>query len=154
MKIKSLKIRPIVSIVLLIIVTFFWKPSSVEGASVIRADKDIYNQGERIRVNFTNAPGNDSDWICIVPAGSPNDEAGDYKYMPKGLSQGILTFDSPSPGKYEVRAYYNYRRNGYVVSARYDFSVVGGVSSVESEMASPAKPRTGAEKMKPAERRQ
>ena len=56
MQIRSLKIRPIVSIGLLIIVTFFCRPSSVEGASFIRTDKDIYNQGEIIRVNFTNAP--------------------------------------------------------------------------------------------------
>jgi TolB-like protein len=70
------------------------------------------------------------------------------------LGQGVLTFDSPSPGKYEVRAYYNYSRNGYVVSGRYGFSVVGGVSSVASgEMASPAKPQpgTGADMIKPVE---
>ena len=101
----------------------FSQPSSVDGASVVRADKDIYNQGEVIRVHFTNAPGNDSDWMCIVPAGSPDTDAGDYKYMPRGLSQGFLTFDPRSPGQYEVRAYYNYRQNGYVVSGRYAFSV-------------------------------
>jgi hypothetical protein len=123
MRIRSLKIRPIVSIVLLIIVTSFCRPSSVEGASVVRTGKDTYNQGEPIRVNFTNAPGNDSDWICIVPAGSPDTDAGDYKYMPRGLGQGSLMFDPRSPGKYEVRTYYNYRRNGYVVSGRYAFSV-------------------------------
>src|SRR4030042_2975612 len=125
MQIRSLKIKPIVSIVLLIIVTFFCRPSSVEGASFIRTDKDIYNQGEIIRVNFTNAPGNDSDWICIVPVGSSDTDGGDYKYMPSGLRQGFLIFDPPSPGEYEVRAYYNYRRNGYVVSGRYAFSGVG-----------------------------
>ena len=48
MQIKNLKIIPIVSVVLLIIVSFFCKPSSVEGASVVWTDKDIYNQGEII----------------------------------------------------------------------------------------------------------
>lgn len=146
MQIKSLKIRPIASIALLIMVTFFFQPSPVRGAPIVNTDKDIYHSGERIKVNFTNAPGDGSDWICIVPVGSPDTEAGDYQYMPKGGSQGVLTFDPPSPGKYEVRAYYNYRRNGYVVSGRYDFSVVGSVPSVESNMAPPTKPRTGAEK--------
>jgi TolB-like protein len=127
-------------------VTFIFQPSPVGGAPVVNTDKDIYHSGERIKVNFTNAPGVGSDWICIVPVGSPDTEAGDYQYMPKGRSQGVLTFDSPSPGKYEVRAYYNYRRHGYVVSARYGFSVVDRLPSVESSMASPAKPRTGAEK--------
>ena len=124
MQIKNLKIIPIVSIVLLIIMSFFCKPNSVEGASVVWTDKDIYNQGEVIRVNFTNAPGNQNDWICIVPAGSPDTEGGDYKYIPAGLRQGVLIFSPPSPGQYEVRAYYNYSRNGYVVSGRYAFSVV------------------------------
>ncbi len=146
MQIKSPKIRPIASIVLLVMVTFIFQPSPVVGAPVVNTDKDIYHSGERIKVNFTNALGDGSDWICIVPVGSPDTEAGDYQYMPKGRSQGVLTFDSPSPGKYEVRAYYNYRRHGYVVSARYGFSVVDRLSSVESSMASPAKPRTGAEK--------
>ena len=136
MRIRSLKIRPIVSIVLLIMVTFFSQPNSVEGASVVRTDKNIYQQGEMIRVNFHNAPGNDSDWICIVPAGSPDTDAGDYKYMPRGLGQGSLIFDPRSPGKYEVRAYYNYRRNGYVVSGRYAFSV--GSDPVKEEASSSA----------------
>ncbi len=123
MQIRSLKSRA-VSIVLLIMVTFVCKPNSVEGASVIRTDKEIYNQGEVIRVYFSNAPGFDSDWMCIVPAGSPDTDAGDYKYMPARSGQGFLIFDPRSPGEYEVRAYYNYRRNGYVVSGRYAFSVV------------------------------
>ena len=124
MRIKNLKIIPIVSIVLLIIVSLFCKPSSVEGASVVWTDKDIYNQGEIIRVNFTNAPGNYNDWICIVPVGSPDTDGGDWKYIPSGLRQGVLIFDLPSPGQYEVRAYYNYYRNGYVVTGRYAFLVV------------------------------
>jgi TolB-like protein len=151
MQIRSLKIRPIASIFLLIMVTFFFQPSPVGGAPIVNTDKDIYNQGEMIKVNFSDSPDNNGDWICIVPVGSPDTDAGDYQYMPKGLSQGVLTFDPPSPGKYEVRAYFNYRRNGYVVSARHGFSVGGRVSSVESEMMSHAKPRTDAEKIKPVE---
>jgi hypothetical protein len=120
---KSLTIGTIVFIVLLIMVTCLCQPSAVEGAPIVDTDKDIYNYGEMIKVNFSNSPGNERDWICIVPAGSPDTEAGDYKYMPKGLSQGSLIFDPPSPGKYEARAYYNYSRNGYVVSGRYAFSV-------------------------------
>ncbi len=124
MQTENLKIRSIVSIVLLIMMTLFYQPSPVGGASIVNTDKDIYNYGEKIKVNFSNAPGNDSDWICIVPVGSPDSEGGDYKYIPKGLAGGLLMFDPPSPGKYEARAYYNYSRNGYVVSARYAFSVV------------------------------
>lgn len=44
--------------------------------------------------------------------------------MPKGMRHGSLVFDTPLPGKYEVRAYYNYSQYGYRVSGRYAFSVV------------------------------
>jgi hypothetical protein len=138
MQIRHLKIRPTVSIVFLIMIALFSQLSSVD-AAVVRADKDIYNQGEAIRVHFTNAPGNDSDWMCIVPAGSPDTDAGDYKYMPRGLGQGLLLFDPRSPGEYEVRAYYNYRRNGYVVSGRYAFSVVSDPFNEEA-FAQPMEP--------------
>jgi hypothetical protein len=93
---------------------------------LVKTEKDTYKPGETIKVIFSDAPGKDSDWICIVPAGTPDTEAGDYKYMPRGLSQGSLIFDSPTPGKYEVRGYYDYRRHGYVVTGRYPFSVSGG----------------------------
>ena len=133
MQIKNLKMRPIGSIVLLIAVIFLYKPGSVMGASIVRTDKGVYNQGEMIRVNFRNAPGYNSDWVCIVPAGSPDTEPGDYKYTPGGVSQGSLMFDPRSPGRYEARVYYNYRRNGYVVSGRYPFSV-GNVSAAEEAL--------------------
>ena len=126
MQIKNQMIRSIVSIIILIMVAFFCQITAASAAPQVKTDKDSYNYGETIKVNFFNSPGNLQDWICIVPAGSPAIEAGDYKYMPQGLNQGILTFNSPSPGKYEVRAYYNYRQNGYVVSARYSFSVSNG----------------------------
>jgi hypothetical protein len=57
MQIKSLKIRPIASIILLIMVTFFFQPSPVGGAPIVNTDKDIYHYGEMIRVNFSNSQG-------------------------------------------------------------------------------------------------
>jgi hypothetical protein len=139
MQTASQKIRLISLIIILIMVPFYCQIYAASAAPQINTDKKSYNSGETIKVNFFNAPGDQRDWICIVPAGSPDDEGGDYKYMPRGLNQGVLTFDSPSPGKYEVRAYYNYSRNGYVVSARHGFIVEGDVSSGKSEGSSPAK---------------
>lgn len=132
--------------VLWIMLIFFFHPSPVGAAPIVNTDRDSYRSGEKIKVHFSNSPGNNGDWICIVPAGSPDTEAGDYQYMPKGLSQGVLTFESPSPGRYEARAYYNYRRNGYAVSARHGFSVADHLPPVESSITPPAVPRTGAEK--------
>jgi len=97
--------------------------------SRVSTDKDTYAQGDQIRVHFSGAPGIGSDWICIVHAGAPDTAAGDYKYLPEGAGRGVLTFTAPGPGDYEVRAYYNYRRNGYVVSARHTITVNRGWSS-------------------------
>jgi TolB-like protein len=152
MPITGSRMKPIRSILIGIMVVYCCQTAMAGVAPQVNTDKDIYHSGEKIRVNFFNSPGDQRDWICIVAAGSPDNEAGDYQYMPRGLDQGVLTFESPSPGKYEVRAYYNYRRNGYVVSARYGFSVVGGASSVASEMAPTANPRTDIEKVIPVER--
>lgn len=139
----SPKIKSTVFIIILLMLFAVSQSASADTSSNVKTDKDVYDVGETIRVNFSNAPGYDRDWICIVPAGARDDEAGDYKYMPRGLSQGSLTFDSPQPGRYEVRAYYNYSRNGYVVTGRYSFSV-------ESK-ASPAGPVADTEITKPVE---
>lgn len=136
---RNLKTRPIAAIVLLMMATLFCLTGPVEGALVVRTEKDIYNPDEKIRVYFANAPGNDTDWICIVPAGSPDTEGGDYKYMPRGLGKGSLIFEPRSSGTYEARAYYNYRRNGYVVSGRHVFSVEGDPAR-EEEWAQGAEP--------------
>lgn len=91
----------------------------------VKTDKEKYRYGETIKITFSGATGLDSDWLCIVPAGAPDTDGGDYKYMPKGLTTGTLTFDPPAPGKYEVRAFYNYHKTGYTVAARTAFSVTG-----------------------------
>lgn len=125
----------IVAIIAAFIMASIFCQAAVAGENPqITTDKDTYNYGEPVNVKFTNAPGDERDWICIVPAGSPDTEAGDYKYMPKGLSQGVLVFDSPTPGKYEARAYYNYARRGYVVSGRHAFTIVSSPAS-EAAMA-------------------
>jgi hypothetical protein len=92
------------------------------GKPLIETDRNIYTDGEEIRVYFYNAPGYSKDWICVVPAGSRNTEAGDYQYIPR-QRRGVLTFKPPRPGRYEARAYYGYSPGRYVVSARYGFTV-------------------------------
>ena len=114
-------------LVLFVVALFFAFATTVmaEGGSLIQTDKETYNYGEAITVHFYNAPGYASDWICIVPAGSPDTEAGDYKYIPEGMKQGVLIFKSPRPGQYEARAYYNYSAFRYTVSDRYLFTIKG-----------------------------
>jgi TolB-like protein len=135
MHLTRLRLRPVATTVLLIMAALFFQPNPAGGEPRVATDKDRYRSGEQIQVHFSGAPGEGGDWICIVPAGSPDTEAGDYRYMPDGASQGDLTFDAPPPGSYEARAYYDYRRNGYVVSARCGFSV-----GLEPAPAPPAPP--------------
>jgi TolB-like protein len=111
-------------IIIVFMLVLYSQTAAANGTPRIQTDKDVYTVGEEIQVNYFNAPGEKRDWICIVPAGSPDNEGGDYDYMPKDKSQGVMKFQPPAPGKYEARAYYNYSHNGYIVSARYPFSVV------------------------------
>lgn len=122
----------IYAIAILIIIACYFQTVHADSEPSVSTDKHAYSYGETIIVNFSNAPGKDSDWICIVPSGSPNNEVGDYKHMPKGVARGVLHFDSPSPGEYEVRAFYNYRQLGYVAAARYSF-LVNSTSKYEKE---------------------
>jgi hypothetical protein len=122
-------------LVLFVVALFFAFATTVmaEGEPLIQTDKDTYNYGEAITVHFYDAPGYASDWICIVPAGSPDTEAGDYKYIPEGVGQGVLIFKSPRPGQYEARAYYNYSAFRYTVSDRYLFTIKGDAYGYNDE---------------------
>ncbi len=100
---------------------------TVYAAASIQTDKNNYQPGESVQVSFSGALGSSRDWVCISPVSSPDTTAGDYQYFPSGVEKGSLTFTAPAAGRYEVRAYYDYSRLGYVVSARYAFSV-GGVT--------------------------
>jgi hypothetical protein len=97
----------------------------VAAGSSITTDKPVYSSAESIRIHFSGAPGGSHDWICIVPTGTPDNQAGrEWNWIPSGLKSGDMTFPALKPGSYEARAYYNYKKNGYVVSARQDFKVV------------------------------
>jgi hypothetical protein len=109
--------------IIYIIIAYCFQTGLADATVFVTTDKDSYKYGEVIKINYFNAPGKESDWICIIPEGSPDNEAGDYQNMPKGLTQGVLTFNSPTPGKYEARAYCDYSKKGYVVSARHSFLV-------------------------------
>jgi hypothetical protein len=119
---KTTKIGSITSMIILIILAFCCQTAIAGGKPFIETNKRIYYHGENIRVHFYNAPGYAGDWICIVPAGSPDTTAGNYQHIHK-RGRGVLIFKSPRPGRYEARAYYNYSPARYIVSARYDFTV-------------------------------
>lgn len=123
MKITRLKIGSCTAMMILIMLAFCSLMAIAGGPQLINTDRDIYNYGEKIRVNYYHAPGYSRDWICIVPAGAPDTDAGDYRYIPR-RGHGVLTFGSKRPGNYEARAYYRYSAGRYVVTARCGFKIL------------------------------
>jgi hypothetical protein len=120
---KNLKSSKDLLVFLLMITIMLWA-EIILAEPKVSTDKNAYEPNEKIRVHFLGAPGSNRDWITIVPDKAKDNTVGDYDYIPYGQSKGVLTFKAPSaPGEYEVRAYYNYREKGYVVSARHDFFV-------------------------------
>lgn len=118
---------------------FDYSPTNASAGANIQTNKNNYRSYEPIEVFFSGAPGNNRDWVCISLASSPDTVAGDYQYLPYGATQGTLTFTAPSPGQYEVRAYYNYQALGYVVTARSAISVIGELPA----QGNPTQPMSG-----------
>lgn len=88
-----LRRKPVQSI-LIVVLVIFWCSSAINEAMAdvvaqVKTDKDTYLPGEKIRVNFFGSPGHPSDWVCIAPAGSPDTEAGDCQYVPRGLGTRV-----------------------------------------------------------------
>jgi len=134
MSINTKKIESFTFIVVLVILAIIYQPLLAYSAPQVNTDKNIYTFGEPIKVNFSDAPGVEGDWICIIPAGSPDTDGGNFQYIPKGVNKGVLTFDTQVPGKYEARAYYNYYNATQAISARYAFTV-GGDKEYENLMS-------------------
>ena len=135
---KKFSCRIGIAVFLVSFVALLYFPGSIQAAE-ISTDKTTYVHGEKIKVTFSGSSGHDGNWISLSKADSPDKQAGDYDYIPKGLTQGTMTFETTAPGKYEARGYYNYARDGYVVSARCSFEVVaspegGGLNLMERKV--------------------
>ena len=83
------------------------------------SQKNPYPPGEQIIVNYSGFPGNQKDWIGLVPASYP-DEQGSQWFFTEGKQSGTMTFNGLPNGEYEVRGFFN---NEYAVRARYRFTV-------------------------------
>ena len=112
-----------ISIPLLLVLVMLCHARLTSADSALYTDKKNYRTNESIQVHFSNAPGSTKDWISVVPSGTPDNVAGEYQYIPNGMTSGLLTFYPQNPGQYEVRAYYDYRKKGYTVSFRSQFTV-------------------------------
>ncbi len=80
----------------------------------IKMSKSSYNTGETIVVDYSNLPGNSTDWIGLYVKGSSDTSDLTYKYT-NGAKNGRMTFSGlTNAGEYEARLYFNdsYNREG------------------------------------------
>ena len=91
---------------------------------ILKTDKTVYTEGEDIVVQFKGFPGNQDDWITIVPAGSPDTTLCEYLYL-GGRASGTISFDGRPRGEYEVRGYFDCIKIECTVHARYPIRVEG-----------------------------
>lgn len=82
-----------------------------------------YYDDEEIVVLFAGLPGNRTDWIALTEASRPDNQYGRWTYT-QGETRGTHTFAELSPGRYEVRVYFNWSSGGYTVHSRHPFTVV------------------------------
>lgn len=92
------------------------------GAAFVYTDKDAYASGETVVVFWDGTPGNATDWVNVVPAGSPPNDWGQFAYT-NGQVSGSVEFHGLTPGQYEARVFYNYPDGGFVPQSTYSFTV-------------------------------
>lgn len=85
-------------------------------------DQEVYTPNSPINVHYAGFPGNQSDWITIVPADFPDDRYKEYYYT-SGNRAGVMNFQGLEAGHYEVRSYFNWPSEGYRVVDRHSFWV-------------------------------
>ena len=100
------------------------------GAPQLRTDKQVYQKGEKISINFAGGPGNAKDWIGIYPIGvTPGPGQTAFRYVDNtatgttGLTAGTVTFDNglAIPSKWVA---YLLENDDYTVLAQDSFEVV------------------------------
>jgi len=98
--------------ILLTFITVLFVAVSAYAGAYFEPDKLSYQPNEKITIRFYNFPGNNQDWMTIVPVGSP---AGKYKewFYTGGKRNGQFTFKGLPEGKYEVRGFFNWPTGRY-----------------------------------------
>lgn len=84
---------------------------------VLSSSKKTYRTGEKITISYSGMPGNAYDWITLVKKDDPPDHYREWFYT-KGMKKGGHTFNAVNPGEYEVRAFYDWPRGGYIIQKK------------------------------------
>lgn len=112
------------------------------GAVRLETDRQVYSTSEEITLNYSGMPGNDTDWITIVPEGSPETAFAFWTYT-HGATDGQIKIPPQRAGRYEIRAFFDYPEGGYQIRAVLAVAVEG--VTVSPSDASPKKETTATE---------
>ncbi|MEX0790623.1 MAG: hypothetical protein WD178_07610 [Actinomycetota bacterium] len=79
-----------------------------------------------IIVSWRNTPGNNQDWVSVVPAGTADDTFESTWTFTGGQRSGTYNAGQLADGSYEARLYLDWPSGGYNVVDRLPFTVSGG----------------------------
>ncbi|MGE5657357.1 MAG: lectin-like protein [Actinomycetota bacterium] len=128
MKIKQVIQGTLVCLLVLLLsgITFLAAPAMADSNSAtVKTQKSSYTPNQGIEVEFSGFPGNNSDWITIVPANAADNTYKEWYYT-QGKTSGTHTFKGLPAGDYEVRGYFNWSAGGYNVQTRSRLSIREG----------------------------
>ncbi len=107
---------------------------SLDGVS-LTTDKAVYATSDNVLVTYGGFTTDPTNWITLVPDGSPIDAFDEWHYT-TGEASGQMTFGPRAEGLYEVRAYFH---GSITLVARVDITIgnPGGATLVSSQAAYP-----------------
>ena len=74
---------------------------------VLTPDAALYAPGASIEIAYSAMPGNEKDWVALAEDGAPDTGFIDYVYT-GGAPDGSVSLTAPAtPGRYELRAYFD-----------------------------------------------
>jgi hypothetical protein len=74
------------------------------GDPAIALSATAVGTGETVTATLSNGPGNEWDWMVVVPVGAPSSSWSKMTFVPSG--QTGMTWNAPmpwTPGEYEIR---------------------------------------------------
>lgn len=76
--------------------------------------KKVYSPGEEVVIKYSDFPGNNADWISVVPEGTPDNQyvEGSWSYL-EGNTDGEFSVNIDKPGKYEIKGYFDWPKGEY-----------------------------------------
>ena len=107
---------------ILLILTIVVQPATAASEPIAETQKSNYAPNEPIVVEYSNFPGNKSDWITVVPSDFADNKYAQWFYT-QGSRSGSYRFNGLTVGDYQVRGYFNWSRGGYNVQTRSSFTV-------------------------------